>query len=120
MTYRTKLLGGRVPLPSRLRVLAGVSDGDPVDVTLVKGGLLVTPARAAIDPTKSAGQTQQRRAALARLREEAPPSLKAMWADAKRQGADKLSMREIDAIIAEVLALADSSIAPEPCRCSAS
>jgi hypothetical protein len=102
MTYRTKLLGGRVALPTRLHALAGVSDGDPVDVTVVKGGLLVTPARRAPEVAKPAGQTQQRRAVLARLREEAPQSLKAMWADAKRRGTDKLSMREIDALIAEV------------------
>jgi bifunctional DNA-binding transcriptional regulator/antitoxin component of YhaV-PrlF toxin-antitoxin module len=102
MTYRTKLLDGRVPLPIRLRALAGVSDGDPVDITVVKGGLLVTPARRAREIAKPASQTQQRRAVVARLRKEAPESLKAMWADAKRQGTDKLSMREVDAIIAEV------------------
>jgi hypothetical protein len=101
MTYRTRLLGGRVPLPTRLRALAGVSDGDPVDVTVVKGGLLVTPARRAPEIAKPASQTQQRRALVAPLREEAPESLKAMWADARRQGTGKPSMREIDAIIAQ-------------------
>jgi hypothetical protein len=103
MTYRTKMLDGRISLPSRLRTLAGVSDGDSVDVTFVQGGFVVTAAER---PTtsKPASRTQQRRAFMVRLRAEAPASLKAMWADAKRSGNDKMTMREIDAIIAEVRA----------------
>ena len=100
MTFKTKLRDGRVPLPSRLRTLAGVSDGDPVNVTLVQGRFVVTPA----GRTGSAKSTsrKQRESFLSRLRAEAPASLKAMWAESQRQGTDKMTMREINEIIAEV------------------
>jgi len=91
---------GRVSLPSRLRTLAGVSDGDPVNVTLVQGRFVVTPAGRA--PSATATSRKQREAVLSRLRAEAPASLQAMWADSQRHGTDKMTMREIDAIIAEV------------------
>lgn len=104
MTYRTKMLDGRIALPSRVRTRVGVSDGDSVDVTLVEGGLVVTPTRRPATVVKSANVKQQRREFMVRLRAEAPPSLKTMWADAKRHGTDKMTMREIDAIVAEVRA----------------
>ena len=44
----------------------------------------------------------QRKAVLSRLRDEAPASLKAMWVDSRRHGIGKMTMREIDALIAEV------------------
>ncbi len=93
---------GRISLPGRLRNLAGVSDGDRVDVTLVQGSFVVTPQRRAA-ATAPANRTQ-RRVFLRRLRDEAPDSLKAMWASSKRNGTDKTTMREIDSIIAEVRA----------------
>ena len=92
---------GRISLPTRLRTLAGVSDGDPINVTLEQGRLIVTPAQR-IGRAPSA--KQQRAEFLSRLRADAPASLKAMWAHAKRKGTDKVSMREIDAIVAEVRA----------------
>jgi bifunctional DNA-binding transcriptional regulator/antitoxin component of YhaV-PrlF toxin-antitoxin module len=101
MTFKTKLQDGRVPLPSRLRTLAGVSDGDPVSVTLVQGLFVVTPARRS-PSTKS--RSAQRKAVLSRLQAEAPASLKAMWADSRRHGTNKMTMRQIDALIAEVRA----------------
>ncbi len=100
MTFKTKLQNGRVPLPSRLRTLAGVSDGDPVSVTLIQGRFVVTPARRT-PSTKPPGPTQ-RKAVLSRLQAEAPASLKAMWAESRRHGAGKMTMRQIDALIAEV------------------
>jgi hypothetical protein len=47
---------------------------------------------------------QRREAFLKELRDSAPESLKRMWAESKRNGTDKLSLREINAIIAEVRA----------------
>jgi hypothetical protein len=41
---------------------------------------------------------------LSRLRANAPASLKAMWADSRRHGTSKMTMRQIDALIAEVRA----------------
>jgi bifunctional DNA-binding transcriptional regulator/antitoxin component of YhaV-PrlF toxin-antitoxin module len=102
MTFKTKLQNGRVPLPSRLRILAGVSDGDPVNVTLIQGRFVVTPAGRTAPG--NAPSRKQRNAVLSRLRAEAPASLKAMWADSRQHGTDKMTMREIDAIIAEVRA----------------
>jgi len=102
MTFRTKLQDGRISLPSRLRTLAGVSDGDRVDVTLVQGRFVVTPRRNAA--TTAPANRTGRQVFLRRLRAEAPDSLKAMWASSKRHGTDKMTMREIDSIIAEVRA----------------
>jgi hypothetical protein len=102
MTFKTKLQNGRIPLPSRLRTLAGVSDGDPVNVTLIEGRFVVTPARRST-AAKPSSRTQ-RKAVLSRLRADTPASLKAMWADSLRHGTDKMTMRQIDALIAEVRA----------------
>lgn len=101
MTFKTKLQDGRVPLPSRLRTLAGVSDGDSVNVTLVQGLFVVTPARR--NPSAKS-RSAQRKLVLSRLQAEAPASLKAMWADSRRHGTNKMTMRQIDALIAEVRA----------------
>ena len=68
MTFKTKLQNGIVPLPSRLRTLAGVSDGDPVSVTLIQGRFVVTPAgrsHSAKPPSR-----KSRKAVLSRLRAE--------------------------------------------------
>jgi bifunctional DNA-binding transcriptional regulator/antitoxin component of YhaV-PrlF toxin-antitoxin module len=99
MTFKTKLQDGRISLPSRLRTLAGVSDGDRVDVTLIQGRFVVTPQKSATGAPKN-----QRQSYMRRLRAEAPAALQAMWASSKRHGTDNMSMREIDAIIAEVRA----------------
>jgi len=45
-----------------------------------------------------------RETGLSRLRAGPPASLKAMWADSRRHGTHKMTMREIDALIAEVRA----------------
>ena len=103
MTFKTKLQNGRVPLPSRLRTLAGVSDGDPVSVTLIQGRFVVTPAGGRSASAKPPSRPQ-RKTVLSRLRAEAPASLKAMWEDSRRHGTGKMTMREIDALIAEVRA----------------
>ena len=44
----------------------------------------------------------QRKAVLSRLQAEAPASLKAMWADFRRHGTGKMTMWQIDTLIAEV------------------
>jgi hypothetical protein len=103
MTFKTKLQNGRIPLPSRLRNLAGVVDGDPVNVSLIQGRIVVTPAGGLSADAKLPSR-QQRAKVLSRLRAEAPASLKAMWADSRRHGTGKTTMREIDALIAEVRA----------------
>ncbi len=101
MTFKTKLQDGRISLPTRLRTLAGVSDGDPVMVTLEQGRFIVTPAQ---QLSRAPSRKQQREYFMHSLRAEAPASLKAMWADSKRNGTDKMTTREINAIISEVRA----------------
>ena len=96
MTFKTKLQDGRIPLPTRLRTLAGVADGDRLDVTFDRGRFIVTPA-----PTGPAKKSKQQRAGfLQELRDNAPDWLKDAWAESKRKGTDKLTMREINAEIA--------------------
>jgi bifunctional DNA-binding transcriptional regulator/antitoxin component of YhaV-PrlF toxin-antitoxin module len=102
MTFKTKLQNGRVPLPSRLRTLAGVSDGDPLSVSLIQGRFVVTPAGRR--PSPKPPSPKQRKAVLSRMRAEGPASLQAMWADSRSHGTDKMTMREINALIAEVRA----------------
>src|ERR1035437_7649819 len=48
MTYRTKIQDGQIVVPSRLRRLAGLAEGDPLDVTFEQGKLvMVAPVRSA-------------------------------------------------------------------------
>jgi AbrB family looped-hinge helix DNA binding protein len=102
MAYRTKIQDGQIVVPSRLRRLAGLAEGDPLDVTFEQGKLVlvapVRPARTVAAPRKT--QKQQREEFLRTLRASAPESLKRMWADSKCNGTDKISMREINAEIA--------------------
>ena|ERR1022692_2455118 len=105
MTYRTKIQDGQIVVPSRLRRLAGLAglaEGDPLDVTVEQGRLvMVAPVRSSrtvAAPRKT--QKRQREEFLQKLRNSAPESLKRMWAESKRNGTDKMSMREINAEIA--------------------
>jgi bifunctional DNA-binding transcriptional regulator/antitoxin component of YhaV-PrlF toxin-antitoxin module len=99
MTYRTKVEEGRITVPSRLRTLAGLSDGDAVEVALVKGRFVVTPTR----QTASTDRKSQQQF-IERLRAEAPPALRALWTESKRHGTDKMASRQINAIISQVRA----------------
>jgi AbrB family looped-hinge helix DNA binding protein len=48
MTSRTKIQDGQIVVPSRLRRLAGLAEGDPLDVTFEQGKLvMVAPVRSA-------------------------------------------------------------------------
>jgi AbrB family looped-hinge helix DNA binding protein len=106
MTYRTKIQDGQIVVPGRIRRLAGLAEGDPVDVA-VEQGKLVMVARVRSSRTVAASrkiQKQQREEFVQKLRNTAPESLKRMWADSKRNGTDKMTTREINAIISEVRA----------------
>ena len=106
MTFRTKIQDGQIVVPSRLRRLAGLAEGDPLDVTVEQGKLVmiapVRSSRTVAAPRKT--QKQQREEFLKKLRNSAPESMKRMWADSKRNGTDKMTTREINAIISEVRA----------------
>jgi bifunctional DNA-binding transcriptional regulator/antitoxin component of YhaV-PrlF toxin-antitoxin module len=85
-------------LPSRLRNAIGVAEGDLVEASVQRGKIVLTPKTVMdrIPPSKAA---QQR--VFKQLRADAPEWLKAIWAASKRRGTDKLTMRQIDAVIAE-------------------
>jgi AbrB family looped-hinge helix DNA binding protein len=104
MTYRTKIQDGQIVVPSRLRRLAGLAEGDPLDVTFEQGKLTVmTPGRGksrsvAAQPKKT--EKQRRDEFLQKLRGSAPEALKKIWAESVRKGTGKITLREINSEIA--------------------
>ena len=58
MTYRTKIQDGQIVVPSRLRRLAGLAEGDPLDITVEQGKLVMVAAnrRPAKEDTKTAAR----------------------------------------------------------------
>jgi AbrB family looped-hinge helix DNA binding protein len=105
MTYRTKIQDGQIVVPSRLRRLAGLAEGDPLDITVEQGKLvMVAPVRLRTVAAPRKTQKRQREEFQQKLRDSAPESLKRMWAESKRNGTDKMTMREINAIISSVRA----------------
>lgn len=77
----------QVVIPQIVRQQLGISQGDMLEAKVERGKLTYTP-KVLVD----------------RLRElyPAPPELRAMQEDAKRKGADKLTMRQINAEVAAV------------------
>jgi AbrB family looped-hinge helix DNA binding protein len=104
MTYRTKIQGGQIVVPSRLRRLAGLGEGDQLEVTFEQGRLiLVGPGGRKAGQLKAAPkQTQRKRRGefLQKLRTSAPAALKKIWAESARKGTDKITLREINSEIA--------------------
>jgi bifunctional DNA-binding transcriptional regulator/antitoxin component of YhaV-PrlF toxin-antitoxin module len=104
MTYRTKIRGGQIAVPTRLRRLAGLAEGDLLDVTVERGKLTVasTGSRKPGPATVAPKQTikQRRDEFLEQLRSSAPESLKKIWAESERKGTDKMSLRQINSVIA--------------------
>lgn len=86
-------------LPSRLRDAIGVAEGDLVEATVQRGKIVLTP-KTVLDRIPT-GKTEQQRF-FKQLRAEAPEWLKDVWAASKRRGTDKLTMRQINNIVAEV------------------
>jgi len=82
MTFKTKLRDGQIPLPTQLRDMAGVADGDLLEVTFEQGRFIVTPE-------------SRRRKDLAAF----GAGLEELRQAAERKGA-KMSMRQINAEIA--------------------
>lgn len=92
-------------IPRSLREQAGVAEGDLLEVTVEGGQFRLTP-KIAIDRdflVNASRNPSARRAEFVRqVLQSAPKEMKAMWAESKRNGLDKLTMRQIDAVIAEV------------------
>ncbi len=89
----------QVVIPQAIRKKLGISRGDVLEAKVERGRLTYTP-KAAIDRIP-AGKAE-RAFFFKQLRDEAPGWLKESWAASKRQGTDKLTMRQINAEIAAV------------------
>jgi AbrB family looped-hinge helix DNA binding protein len=88
----------QVVIPQRLREELGINRGDLLEAKVERGKLTYTP-KAVLDRKIPTGKAE-REQFFQQLRAEAPEWLKGMWADSKRRGTDKLTMRQIDAEIA--------------------
>ena len=103
MTYRTKIQDGQIVVPGRLRRLAGLVEGDSLDITFESGKLILISKSRGL---RSAGdrpsrtRSQKREAFLQKLRDAAPQALKKLWAESQRKGLDRITQREINAEIA--------------------
>ena len=89
----------QVVIPQALRKKLGISRGDVLEAKVERGRITYTP-KAVIDRIPSGKVARER--FLKQLRAEAPAWLQESWADSKRRGTDKLTMREINAEISAV------------------
>ena len=103
----------QVVIPQSVRKQLGINRGDLLEAK-VEGGKLTYTRKTLIDSIPT-GQADRERF-FEQLRAEAPQWLKEMWASAKRQGTDKLTMRQIDAIVAEARADRSKRKAKPPAR----
>ena len=87
----------QVVIPQQVRKELGINRGDLLEVKAERGKLTYTP-KTVLDRIPSGKAERQR--FFAQLRTEAPDWLKEIWAASKRRGTDKLTMRQIDNIIA--------------------
>jgi bifunctional DNA-binding transcriptional regulator/antitoxin component of YhaV-PrlF toxin-antitoxin module len=88
----------QVVIPQNLREQLGINRGDLLEAKIEHGKLTYT-RKAVIDRIPEG--TAARRQFFKQLREQAPEWLQDIWAESKRKGLDKLTMRQIDAIISE-------------------
>ena len=96
---------GQVVIPRSLRQQIGVNEGDLLEVKVQGNRFLLTPQMLLrrdllTPPAKNRGA--RRKDFFRQLRESAPQALKDIWTESKHRGANKLTMRQINAIIAEV------------------
>ena len=89
----------QVVIPRDAREKLGIARGDVLDVSVERGRLIYTP-KSVID--RIPASKAERARFFKKLRDEAPAWLKEMWATSKRNGTDKITMREIDAEVAAV------------------
>lgn len=91
----------QIVIPQSVREELGIKPGDILEAKVERGKLTYT-RKALIDRVPR--NRAERDRFFKQFQAEAPDWLKEMWAASKRRGTDKLSMRQIDAIIAEVRA----------------
>ena len=89
----------QVVIPSALRQKLGISRGDVLEAKVEGGRLTYTPKTIGrVLPADKA----ERRGYLKQLKDEAPDWLKQTWDASRRNGTDRLTMRQIDAEVAAV------------------
>ena len=89
----------QVVIPQAIRQKLGISRGDVLEAKVERGRLTYTPKTVI---SRIPVNKAERERFLKQLRGEAPTWLKEMWAASKRNGTDKLTMRQIDAEVAAV------------------
>jgi AbrB family looped-hinge helix DNA binding protein len=89
----------QVVIPQAIREKLGINQGDVLEAKVERGRITYTP-KTLIDRIP-AGKVA-REDFFKKLRAEAPTWLKETWIDSKRQGTDKLTMREINAEVSAV------------------
>jgi AbrB family looped-hinge helix DNA binding protein len=89
----------QVVIPQAIREKLGISRGDVLEARVERGRITYTPKTVVSRiPTSKA----ERERFPKELRRDAPTWLKEMWAASKRNGTDKLTMRQINAEISAV------------------
>ncbi len=83
----------QVVIPRRVREKLGITRGDILEAKAERGKIIYTP-KAILDRDAATGVTGKRAGLLRALR--------AVQADARKKGLNRLTMRDIDAMIAEV------------------
>ena len=99
----------QVVIPQAIREQLGISQGDVLEARAERGRLTYTP-KAVIDRIP-AGKAERERF-FKKLSEQAPGWLKDTWAASKRNGTDKLTMKQIGAEVAAVRRRAGKSDRP--------
>jgi len=89
----------QVVIPQALRRRLGINRGDVLEAKVERGRLTYTPKT--IGDRLPANKTE-REGFLKQLHEDAPEWLKQTWTASRRNGTDKLAMRQIDAEVAAV------------------
>jgi AbrB family looped-hinge helix DNA binding protein len=89
----------QVVIPRAIREKLGISRGDVLEAKVERGRVTYTPK--AVIHRVPVGKAE-RVDFFKQLREEAPVWLKETWASSKRQGTDKVTMRQINKEISAV------------------
>jgi bifunctional DNA-binding transcriptional regulator/antitoxin component of YhaV-PrlF toxin-antitoxin module len=89
----------QVVIPQALRQKLGIIRGDVLEAKVERGRLTYTPR---IIADRLPADKADREGFLRQLRDEAPAWLKQSWAASKRNGTDKLAMRQIETEVAAV------------------
>jgi AbrB family looped-hinge helix DNA binding protein len=86
----------QIVIPQAIRKKLGIIRGDVLEAKVERGRLTYTP-KTVIDRIPAGKAARER--FFKQLRDKAPAWLEEIWANSKRRGTDKLTMRQINAEI---------------------